>query len=204
MTLAEWLFIWAFSFSIFHLMFEIFVTFRSKHSNNPDECLLFLFMCDLADFTDMCVYVALQTLMSVRRSMEDVSKHASTPPALITASAAKASACTPMAGPVLVRSEPKNLLTPIISTSAHCILHFAVLMGICKHLLGDREMMQVTEGSLGDFDETHVNTETCCENRKQLSGPLNLLLQVQITSLFFLNFTFLYNMFWARFPSEAL
>lgn len=45
----------AFSFSIFHLMFEIFVTFRSKHSNNSDACLLFLLMCDLVDFTDVCL-----------------------------------------------------------------------------------------------------------------------------------------------------
>lgn len=95
-------------FPFLYLLFETFDTFRRKHSNNSDACLLFLFLCDLVDFTDMCVYAALQTLMSARRSTEDVSRRALTHPALITASAAKASACTLTAAPVLVRSEQKH------------------------------------------------------------------------------------------------
>lgn len=59
--------------------------------------------------------------------MEDVSKHASTHPALITASAAKASARTPMAGPVLVRSEQKHLLHSSDHYFSFLSLYFALL-----------------------------------------------------------------------------
>lgn len=128
--------LWAFNSTIFiSSILESFDTVGSKHSQQF-ECLLkwFLLLCSPVVYSnillyerigflmniclrmimsnDMCIYVyiCVQMWMSVRRSTEDASKHVSTHLALITVSAAKASACTLMAGPALVSSKQKCLL----------------------------------------------------------------------------------------------
>lgn len=134
------------------------------------ECLLkwFLFWCSLVLFgnvllyewigfsmdiclctvmsNDMCIYVAVQMLMSVRRSTGDASKRVSTHLALITVSAAKASACTLMAGPALVSSKQKYLLHLAVTIfkaflllHTLCIFPSLILMGICKHVFSGLE-----------------------------------------------------------------
>lgn len=57
----------------------------------------------------ICIHLFVQMSMSVKSSMEDASKHVSTHRALITVSAAKASACTLMVGPALVSSKQEYL-----------------------------------------------------------------------------------------------